>query len=822
MSYPEIDDEFFYDKLNNKMEFYENRIDNVKTGLFLEPNQNYVGNYLSSDTIYNSLLLYHSTGVGKSISAINIISQNKDKPVLVLIKNKSIEQNFKNQIDRFQSEMETEITDIKYINYGAFVNRTLGTKGSEVINGKVSETRTVSGNKIENLSDYLIIVDEVHNILNNEGYRSLRYMLDKSKNYKLLLLSATPIFDNVKEIFELSNLLNDKYSQLPIRESLNKSQLINTVDRDETNILSSGIVNLSQNGVNELKEKLRGKISYLTIDPSTFPRVEEKGTIISKPRGQTTLKVIKCKMSQFQYEGYKKAINIDTNNIDNPSNSNAKKSSLFKNASDASTIIYPNGGFGKEGFQSIRDKNFLKKNNIRQFSQKLYNILENVEKSNGPVLIYSEYVTAGGTQLLEMFFRANGYGDKMAVLHANIDMKQREKIRRKYNSKNNSNGQLIKVLIGSQVISEGINFKRIRQIHILEPAWNLSRIQQIIGRGVRNRSHQDLDYNEQKVEIYKYISISENEDKDFVFIDEIKYILSEDKDKSIKKVERLLKTIAIDCSLNRPRNIINGVDGSRECDYDVCDYTCEGKGLVITGSDNTTNKYSKNTREIKFVSDNLIDVIEKKEIISLDDILKLNLFDKINDGIIYEGIQYIIDNNIILNGKHIKGTLKYLSGLGRGDSYYFIQPIELPVRSLFDFFGKKKTRENKSIEDYTLLSKGKIIEPKILVRNVKTLSNNQDSENIIIKQNLLYGTKSDKNNVSDGIFRIVDNRKNNLAFTDNRKTITGKTCSFYTVQQLKDILLFLQPMRDITKKEKKDDMCNTIESFMTDNNLILN
>jgi superfamily II DNA or RNA helicase len=820
MSYPEIDDELFYDKLNNKMEFYDNRIDNVKKGLFLEPNQNYVGNYLSSDTIYNSLLLYHSTGVGKSISAINIISQNQDKPVLVLIKNKSIEQNFKNQIDRFQSEMGTDITDIKYINYGAFVNRTLGAKGSEVRGGKVSETRTVSGNKIENLSDYLIIVDEVHNILNNEGYRSLRYMLDKSKNYKLLLLSATPIFDNVKEIFELSNLLNDRYSQLPIRDALNKSELINTVDRDETNILSSGIVNLSNKGVNELKEKLRGKISYLTINPSTFPRVEEKGTIIRKPQGQTTLKVIKCKMSSFQYEGYKKAINLDTDNID--SNSNAKKSSLFKNASDASTIIYPNGGFGKDGFKSIRDKNFLKKNNIRQYSQKLYNILENVEKSNGPVLIYSEYVTAGGTQLLEMFFRANGYGDKMAVLHADVDMTQREKIRLKYNSKNNSNGQLIKVLIGSQVISEGINFKRIRQIHILEPAWNLSRIQQIIGRGVRNRSHQDLEYMEQKVEIYKYISVSEKEEKDFVFIDEIKYILSEDKDKSIKKVERLLKTIAIDCSLNRPRNILKGKDGSRECDYDVCDYKCEGTSEGLTGSDNTTNTYSKNIREIKFVSDKLIEIIEKKEIISLDDIRRLKIFEKINEKNIYEGIQYIIDSNIILKGKHIEGSLAYSSGLGVGDSYYFIQPVDLQVKSLFDFSGKKKTRENRSIEDYyTLINKGRIIEPEILVRNVNTLSNTQESENIIIKKNLIYGTNSNKNNVSDGTFRIVDNRQN-LNTSDNRKTITGKSCLYYKVDELKDIILFLQPTRDNSKKESKSSLCNNIENFMKDNNLILN
>jgi superfamily II DNA or RNA helicase len=819
MSYPEIDDELFYNKLNNKMEFYDNRIDNVKKGFFLEPNQNYVGNYLSSDTIYNSLLLYHSTGVGKSISAVNVISQNPDKPVMVLVKNKSIEQNFKNQIDRFQSEIDTEITDVKYINYGAFVNRTLGAKGSQVsTGGKFIETRTVSGNKIENLNDYLIIVDEVHNILNNEGYKSLRYMLDKSKNYKLLLLSATPIFDNVKEIFELSNLLNDRYSQLPIRDALNKSELINTVDRDVTNILSSGIVNLSSKGVKELKEKLKGKISYLTINPSTFPRTVEKGTIIRKPDGQTTLKVIKCKMSSFQYEGYQRAINLDTNNLDAPSG--IKKSSLFKNASDASTIIYPNGGFGKDGFKAITNNNFLKKENIKKYSQKLYNILENVEKSNGPVLIYSEYVTAGGTQLLEMFFRANGYGSRMAVLHADVNIKQREKIRLKYNSKNNRNGDLIKVLIGSQVISEGINFKRIRQIHILEPAWNLSRVQQIIGRGVRNRSHEDLDYKDQQVEIYKYISVSDSEDTRFVFIDQIKYILSEDKDKSIKNVERLLKSIAIDCSLNRPRNIINGVDGSRECDYDVCDYKCEGSIDTLTGSDNTTNTTNTtNIREINFVSNNLIDIIQKKEIISLHDILELTVFAKINKKNIFDGIQDIIDRNIILNGQHINGTLSYTThGV---NSYYYIQPSDHPIKSLFDFSGKKKKRDTLSIEDYYNSIGQTIDEPDSIFLNVNELSANEEFENKDIQQNLIYGTMSDKFNVKDNVFRIIDNRKQPNT-VDSRKTITGKTCTSYKVDDLISINDYLQPSRPKPSKESKASLCLSIKTYLIDNNLLLN
>ena len=53
----------------------------------------------------------------------------------------------------------------------------------------------------------------------------------------------------------------------------------------------------------------------------------------------------------------------------------------------------------------------------------------------------------------------------------------------------NSDGKFVKVVIISKAGSEGLDFKCIRQIHILEPWYNINRLDQIIGRGVRNLSH---------------------------------------------------------------------------------------------------------------------------------------------------------------------------------------------------------------------------------------------------------------------------------------------------------------------------------------------
>ena len=53
-------------------------------------------------------------------------------------------------------------------------------------------------------------------------------------------------------------------------------------------------------------------------------------------------------------------------------------------------------------------------------------------------------------------------------------------------------GGWIKVVIGSQVASEGLDLKCVREVHILDPWYHLNRTDQIIGRGVRYCSHSAL------------------------------------------------------------------------------------------------------------------------------------------------------------------------------------------------------------------------------------------------------------------------------------------------------------------------------------------
>ena len=82
-------------------------------------------------------------------------------------------------------------------------------------------------------------------------------------------------------------------------------------------------------------------------------------------------------------------------------------------------------------------------------------------------------------------------------------------------SPENSDGSRIKIVIGSTVASEGLDFKNIRSIHILEPWHNINKLEQVIGRGIRNCSHKELEPKERNVTVYLHSSkIDDNESID--------------------------------------------------------------------------------------------------------------------------------------------------------------------------------------------------------------------------------------------------------------------------------------------------------------------
>ena len=294
-------------------------------------------------------------------------------------------------------------------------------------------------------------------------------------------------------------------------------------------------------------------------------------------------------------------------------------------------------------------------------------------------------------------------------------------------SEDNTNGENVKVVIISVAGAEGLDFKNIRQVHILEPWYNMNLLEQIIGRAIRNCSHKNLPFSRRNVELYLYGSTLSNEEIEA--IDLYLYRLSEFKAVKIGAVSRVLRTTAVDCLLNIQHNtqtaaqlnqVVKQQLASRKqidyqvgarpfsalCDYmERCEYTCrptfsngkpiqEQSELYGIGDDsdsgdeggkhNGKSDVRLDTFNEKFMSMNIDKIIHK-----IRDLYKESYFYKKTgpNGIIahvnatrpYPIAQINLALTQMVNESNEYITDKYgrLGRLVNVGIYYLFQPIEL-------------------------------------------------------------------------------------------------------------------------------------------------
>lgn len=378
-------------------------------------------------------------------------------------------------------------------------------------------------------------------------------------------------------------------------------------------------------------------------------------------------------------------------------------------------------------------------NNLEKYSIKLHSICKNIMKSKGISIIYAAHIEGGAVPIAlaleELGFTRFSTSSYTKSLFENPPVEQLDSLYMKPKSQlknikfnpakyamitgdslfsqnnaedlsfitkaDNKDGSKVKVIIISKAASEGLDFANIRQVHILEPWYNLNRIEQIIGRGVRNLSHCSLPFKERNVEIYMYtMRPFLNNDEKIEVLDMYLYRLAENKAKKIGNVTRLLKNISIDCNLNIAQTNLS-MDKFKElsdnstveinlasnktikykigdrpfssiCDYkDNCDYECPNNEDI---TEPTLSSYGD-----VFVKSNYNSIIKRiKEIFKDTPFIKINeLIKRINynkkypEQQIYYVLTLFINNMETLDNYNRKGNI-----INKGD-YYIFKPIEL-------------------------------------------------------------------------------------------------------------------------------------------------
>jgi hypothetical protein len=461
--------------------------------------------------------------------------------------------------------------------------------------------------KIKDLfSDRVIIIDEVHNVRKGKDESKkvpprLMEVLRIAEHSKLVLLTATPMYNEATEIVWLVNLLlaNDKRPLLKQDDMFDANKM------------------LTESGKGVLEEYTRGYVSYMRGEnPFAFPfrlypsdnhdtnilkdvpTHDNKGNKIKSRNRLQQLELIQSEMSTYQQKIYERAesgVNEDDqedeDDMDTSKNANTQLlqiSNIIYPAVNQTNIkdLYGRGGFSScfnviqsqtfkvEYKNEILDKfgEFLAHDKIGTYAPKFKRIIDYISSSEGLVLVYSFFKEAGVIPLaiaLEHIgfnkFNGNNYlHNRVNKKPFLINGKQATYIVltpdkpytpdfdgeiQKARHESNNNGEVIKVVLGTSVAVEGIDFKFIREIHMIEPWYHLNKVAQILGRAVRNCSHINIEPSKRNVTMYHHVNVID--DRQSETIDTRIYRIAENKQIAMQEVEMLLKMNSIDCSLNR-------------------------------------------------------------------------------------------------------------------------------------------------------------------------------------------------------------------------------------------------------------------------------
>jgi len=603
VQYPQPND---YKKLYELDEFDITLTDiplKVKDSNLLD-HQLFVARFFNKYTPYKTGLVWYGLGTGKTciISAIaenfaRTVKSPNTPPAIVLVPNSVLAANFKREVLYVCAKNKYFPKDVTEYQINKILDASYEIRTHDKGISDLYDLYTTNNAFFKlKYSHRVFLIDEAHNISEQDTnqtntYSQLRVILKAIESPRVVLFTGTPIRD---QPFSFASLIN-------ILFFAEQSEPFPTFSKFEIN-------------EQQLKSKLKGKIFYLRSVESDC-KVKYIGSVLP---GFKKVILYPSTASDFQQQ---KCINV--------SPEIQKDSSFFQVERRHANFVYPS-----ENVEYIIDQNKIYKfnpstdiereikSNLSKYSAKFSSIIKLLEASPKELayIYFDDFVNGPGGaiqfgMILKLFgweqitAAVNSPGQKRFVVvtsddHTTSESKPIQNIINTFNDPKNKYGDYIRLFIGSKSTSEGISLFCVRQAHIVSSPWNFPTIDQAKGRFLRYKSHINLQPEERYVNIYQHVLIYDNNTNKEP-IDIHIYKLAEDKDISSAKIRKILKQIAVDCNVNKIRNVLSGdVKGSRICDYDDCDITCDEKKTDIHSDTNYNLLYAED--EIDLVTHKLI------------------------------------------------------------------------------------------------------------------------------------------------------------------------------------------------------------------------
>ena len=255
-----------------------------------------------------------------------------------------------------------------------------------------------------------------------------------------------------------------------------------------------------------------------------------------------------------------------------------------------------------KALQKLQDgaDKYLSMDGLENHGPKMRAIISNLQKCQGPALVYSSFRNVEGLAIFGMAlkqtmgceeltvkkkkgkngewhlicndFKANKYivfSDKTDETKILLNIFNSEftslppSIQSQLSNlkvKTNLHGEFVKVLMITQSGAEGISLKNVRQVHEMESHWNNIRSKQVRGRAIRAKSHVDLPANERNVDTFLYMTeltedqkqnnLIKSNDNDLTS-DEYVYEVAMKKERINNKLLEIIQSTAVDCMINK-------------------------------------------------------------------------------------------------------------------------------------------------------------------------------------------------------------------------------------------------------------------------------
>lgn len=453
------------------------------------------------------LLAFHGLGSGKTLTGLMAARQaQKDGKEVTFITPAGLTKNIEKEMKKHKITLDKKRT--KTLSYEMAVK-----KKDELLSGKGG----------------LLVLDEAHKLREKDTTRFQELEPVLKKYEEVLMLSGSPLYNEPKNISTLVNTLA-KDKVLPEKTEDFEQQFINRKKIDP-GFIRRFFLGVKPSSRAELKNQAYLKnvfdqyIDYYEPDEQAkafYPKVEE--TEIKVPMSSEQQKVYDflegslpghvkwmVRMGLPPDKKTSKDLNAFSSGLRQASNSHAP----FKRGMKPGDAATP------------------------KLERAVSNLVKrNQEDKNFRGLVYSNYLKAGIEPYAAMLDKL---GIKYEIISGELPMKKRQEVVKNYNS-----GKT-KVLLLSSAGGEGLDLKGTKLIQIMEPHWNAEKIKQVIGRGVRYKSHEHLPTEEKKVQVEHYLSTTKQTAIDKLFrinpksMDEYLRDRMNDKDQFNDQVKDLLR-----------------------------------------------------------------------------------------------------------------------------------------------------------------------------------------------------------------------------------------------------------------------------------------